>query len=110
MTTSIPLHAVQFLDATDHDDTPAALACLVPDAVIVDDGRTYEGDAIAGWLERSASEYEYTRDFRGLEPLGTGTYVARYRLEGNFPGGVVDLRYLFTLAADGRVARLEITV
>ena len=31
-------------------------------------------------------------------PKRSGTrYIATHRLEGNFPGGVVDLRYQFTL-------------
>lgn len=110
MTTQIPLHAVRYLAAAERDDAVTALACLTPDAVIIDDGRTYVGEQIGRWLDRSASEYVYTRDFRGLEPIDACTFAARYRLEGNFPGGVVDLRYLLTVAADGRVERLEIAV
>ncbi len=34
-------------------------------------------------------------------------YDARHHLEGNFPGGVVDLHFRFTLR-DGQIARLVI--
>ena len=36
-----------------------------------------------------------------------GQYLARVHLEGNFPGGTVDLRYRFTLDRDS-IRELEI--
>ncbi len=39
---------------------------------------------------------------------GEGRYVARVRLEGNFPGGTVDLHYGFTLDGE-HIWRLQIT-
>lgn len=43
---------------------------------------------------------------RLIEPAADGSYLARVHLEGNFPGGTVDLKYRFTLAAD-RISRLH---
>jgi hypothetical protein len=108
MTVDFPASIAQYLHAVDRDDVPGSLAALAPDAVVVDDGVTYTGRAIAAWRDRSESEFAYTRDFRGLEVVDATRFVARYRLEGDFPGGVVDLRFAFALAADGRIARLEI--
>lgn len=110
MITRIPLHAARYLSAADLDDHATALACFAPGAVVVDDGRTYTGDEVRTFVERAGSPYEYTRDFRSLLPLADGTFVAQYHLEGNFPGGVVDLRYIFTIGEDGLIDRLEITV
>jgi hypothetical protein len=46
-------------------------------------------------------------ELRGVTPSGAGMYVAQVHIEGNFPGGTVDLRYRFTI--DGDVIRkLEI--
>jgi hypothetical protein len=43
----------------------------------------------------------------GVEAGGEGKYVARVHLDGNFPGGTVDLRYHFTVDGE-RIRRLEI--
>lgn len=109
MTTQIPFQAAVYLDAVDRGDIDASLATLAPDAVVLDDGKTYRGDEIRAWRSSSESEYTYTREFLGLLPIDETHSVARYRLEGNFPGGVVELRFLFTTRADGLIERLEIT-
>jgi hypothetical protein len=44
-----------------------------------------------------ASVYQYTTDLVGVDAEGEGEYVARVHLQGNFPGGTVDLLYRFTL-------------
>ncbi|GIH27707.1 hypothetical protein Aph01nite_60170 [Acrocarpospora phusangensis] len=65
---------------------------------MTDDGKTYQGVAeIERWLNRAASEYTYTVELIGAERLGAADYVATQHLEGNFPGGTVDLRYRFAL-------------
>jgi hypothetical protein len=108
MTVTFPASIAQYLRAVDSDDVPGSLGVLTPDAVVVDDGSTYTGGDIADWRSRSESEFTFTRDFRGLEVIDASRFVARYRLEGNFPGGTVDLRFTFTLADDGRIRLLEI--
>src|ERR1700730_8019719 len=78
------------------------------DAIVVDEGQTRRGaNEIRAWRENVASAYEYTTELLGVETAGEGKYVARVHLEGNFPGGTVDLRYRFTLAGDS-IRRLEI--
>ncbi|RIJ52085.1 nuclear transport factor 2 family protein [Clavibacter lycopersici] len=108
MTTRFPASIAQYLLAVEADDIPGSLDALTPDAVVVDEGVARTGAGIAEWRARSASEYAYTREFRGLEVVDPSRFVAQHRLEGDFPGGVVDLRFTFTLAADGRIRRLEI--
>ncbi|MEX0664731.1 MAG: hypothetical protein WD598_08170 [Acidimicrobiia bacterium] len=41
------------------------------------------------------------------EAVGPGTWVVVNRLEGDFPGGVVDLRYRFAVT-DGLISELVI--
>ena len=62
---------------------------------------------IRAWRENVATVYEYTTELRGVQATGEGTYVARVQLEGNFPGGAVDLRYRFAVDSDS-IRRLEI--
>jgi hypothetical protein len=89
-------------------DADTAVLCFTADAVVVDDGSTHLGpDEIRDWLGRAASEYTYTTELVGARRLEDGRYEAVHHLEGDFPGGVVDLRFRFTLR-DGRIARLVI--
>jgi len=54
-----------------------------------------------------AAAYEDTTELREVTPSGDGTYAARVHLEGNFPGGTVDLVYRFTIYRDA-IRELEI--
>lgn len=84
------------------------LRAFAPDATVTDEGRTYRGhDEIRHWRETAASEYTYIVELTHAEQLDENHWVLTHHLEGNFPGGVVDLLYRFTLA-DGLIAALEI--
>ncbi|EWM18581.1 nuclear transport factor 2 family protein [Kutzneria sp. 744] len=94
----LPAVITRYLTAHHARDLDPALACYTDDAVVVDEGRTYRGhDEIRAWLSRSANEYKYTIELTGTERVDDRHYVAVHHLEGNFPGGVVDLRFRFTL-------------
>ncbi|WPB88684.1 nuclear transport factor 2 family protein [Streptomyces malaysiensis] len=96
--TDLPDVVKRYLTAHNEHDVKTASAALTPDATVVDDGRTYEGiPAIERWLNRAVSEYTYTTTFLGAEQDGPDRCTVTQRLEGNFPGGIVDLRYRFTL-------------
>lgn len=108
MTPDLPDVIVTYQHAHDRHDTDAAIATFDPGATVVDDGHTHVGiDAIRAWLDRTASEYTYTRTLTGVDDHGDGRYTVRNHLDGNFPGGQVDLRYRFELA-DGRIRSLHI--
>ena len=49
-----------------------------------------------GWIERQR-EFTYTRALAQAAPSDEGTWLIVNHLEGNFPGGEVDLRYQFVL-------------
>jgi hypothetical protein len=91
----------RYQDAHDRHETEVALSAFAPDARVVDEDREYRGSAeIRHWLRTAASEFTYTRTFVSAEAPAADTWLVLNRLEGDFPGRVVDLRYKFVLSAD----------
>ena len=106
--TGLPRPIADYLTAHRTRDTDTAITCFTNDAAVTDEGKTYRGTAgIRTWLDRSAGEYTYTIELTGAEKIDDEHYTATNHLEGDFPGGVVDLHFRFTLR-DGRIARLVI--
>lgn len=95
----------------EHDakrDIAAIVALFAEDATVVDEGRTRHGTAeIQAWQTGPASTYTYTTEILGSERHGSNRCLVTGRLTGNFPGGIADLRWDFTVAAD-RISRLVI--
>ena len=107
-TQAVPDVVRRYFDAHDRRDTDAALSAFAPDARVFDDGHEYRGsDAIRDWLARASTEFTYTRRFLHAGEEEPNLWLVRNRLEGNFPGGVVDLGYRFALV-DGLIADLVI--
>lgn len=99
----------RYVAATDGPDPASAVDLFTPDAVVTDDGAVHRGRAeVLGWLRGAVSEWTTTSTRTSLQRRGR-TVVLRTRVEGDFPGGLVDLRAEFGLAADGRIERLSIT-
>jgi ketosteroid isomerase-like protein len=85
-----------------------AVSYYTADATVVDEGNTYRGpEEIGAWLSTAASEYTFTTELTGSRRIDDEHYVATHHLEGNFPGGVADLQFKFTLR-DGRISQLTI--
>jgi len=102
---SLPPVVSNYLAASDRDDIDAIVACFTEDAVVLDENRHWRGaDAIRQWRENVATAYEYTVAIIGSQALGEldgGQRREVYtHLEGNFPGGQVDLTNRFTLRGD----------
>lgn len=90
-----------FMTALDAREVDHVLATLTTDAVVTDEGHDYKGhDEIGTWVATAAAEYTYTTEITGATTTDAGVVVGQH-LEGNFPGGVADLHYRFTL--DGTV-------
>jgi ketosteroid isomerase-like protein len=107
-TTELPELITSYLRAHSARDLDVAVRSYAPDATVTDEGRTYRGpDEIRSWLSRSASEYTYTIEMTGAAKVGEDGYDVIQHLEGDFPGGVVDLHFRFVLR-DGTIARLVI--
>ncbi|WP_367137532.1 MULTISPECIES: nuclear transport factor 2 family protein [Streptomyces] len=105
---TLPEVITRYLTAHRAHDTANAVTTFTDDATVIDDGNTYQGiAAIEGWLDRSATEFTYTIHLTNAQQTDTAHYTATHHLEGNFPGGTIDLRYQFTLR-DDRIERLTI--
>ena len=98
----------RYFDADDRRDVDDVVALFTDDAEVVDEGQTWRGkDRLRGWREGPASKYQYTTTILDTTQVGPDEYVLSGRLEGNFPGGTVDLNWHFNLAG-GRIKRLRI--
>jgi hypothetical protein len=112
MTTSLPTVISDYMAASDGGRVDAIVACFTDDAVVVDEDREWRGrPSIREWRERVTNTYEYTVEVRDVVPRGQVDGLERHDvytyLEGNFPGGTVELTNRFALR-DGHIARLEI--
>ncbi len=103
----LPAQVRDFLSALSARDVGTALAHVTADAVVTDQGETYTGtDGVRRFLGTAGSEFTYTTQL--LAVRGSAEHwVVTQRLEGDFPGGVADLDYTFTLR-DGLIYRLSI--
>jgi hypothetical protein len=107
-TTELPELITSYLRAHAARDLDVAVRSYAPGATVTDEGRTYRGtDEIRAWLSRSASEYTYTIEMTGAAKVGEDGYDVTQHLEGDFPGGVVDLHFRFVVR-DGTIVRLVI--
>jgi len=105
---NLPATITNYLTAHTARDLDTAMQSYADDAVVTDDGKTYRGrDEIRAWLGRAATEYSYTSELVAARRVDDTTYVATHHLEGDFPGGTVDLDFTFTLD-DDLIVRLVI--
>nr|WP_241473959.1 nuclear transport factor 2 family protein [Mycolicibacterium neoaurum] len=94
---ALPDPVKMFMTAHTTPEDGRAVATFTADAVVTDEGRDYAGrDEIGAWLAASAGEFTYTSEFVGATTTDDGVDVTQH-LEGDFPGGVVDLHFRFTL-------------
>ena len=110
MTESLPTAITTYLEAADPSrpaDLDTLMSIFAADATVTDEGRTYRGDEIRAWREHTASEYTYTVELLGTERIDDDHYVLTNHLEGDFPGGQVNLKYRFALR-DDLITSLEI--
>lgn len=98
MSASTPDVIRRYFDAQTGRDFDSLLKLFSDDAVVIDEGKTWTGAAgIRSWRENAASVYEYTTEVVDIRQVDKGQFAAQVHLEGNFPGGTVDLAYRFTL-------------
>ncbi|MCZ2860300.1 nuclear transport factor 2 family protein [Blastococcus sp. VKM Ac-2987] len=97
----LPVMIRGYLAAHDAGDADTALRAFTPTAVVVDDGITYRGtEEIRRFLAKAGAEFTYTSTLVAAERSDDAHWVATKHLEGDFPGGVVDLRYRFAMDGD----------
>ncbi|MCF6743463.1 nuclear transport factor 2 family protein [Blastococcus sp. KM273128] len=97
----LPAPIRAYLAAHGARDAETALRAFAPGAVVVDEGRTYRGtEEIRGFLTRAGAAFRYTTELVAAERTDDARWVAVNHLEGDFPGGVADLRYRFVMDGD----------
>lgn len=105
---TIPDVIARYYAAAAGGDLPSLLGCFAPDAHVLDEGHDYHGvEEIRGWREGLATRFTYTTEITSAKDSDDGRYVVRTHLEGDFPGGVVDLEQRFTLTG-GLISDLSI--
>jgi hypothetical protein len=106
MTLDLPQPIADYFKADLVDDNAVA-QCFTENAVVQDEGHTYHGRAaIKNWKADTAAKFQYTTELLALERQAEKSVVT-CRLEGNFPGSPVSLRFCFELAGD-KIASLEV--
>ncbi|MGA8988414.1 nuclear transport factor 2 family protein [Aeromicrobium sp.] len=99
--TTTPDVIARYYAAAASGDLDVLLDCFTREAYVIDEGQHYQGIAeIRRWRESVASHYTYTTEITGTEQAADGKYVVATHLEGNFPGGVVDLKQRLTVTGD----------
>jgi hypothetical protein len=89
-------------------DLETLLGCFTADATVIDEDKTFRGhDEIRRWRETVTSKFTYTLAVLGTEPVGADRYTVVVRLDGDFPGSSVQLRFRFALRG-GLISELEI--
>ena len=107
-TTQLPAIIPTYLTAHRNDDVDTAISTFADDATVTDEGKTHRGRAeIRDWLATVAKEFTYTIELTGTRRIDDDHWVVTHHLEGDFPGGVVDLNHDFTLH-NGKIQHLTI--
>ncbi len=106
--TPTPAIISRYYAAAASGDLDLVLDCFTAEAHVHDEDRDYHGRSeIRSWREGVATRFTYTTEITDVEQLGDGIHLVHTHLEGDFPGGVVDLKQRFTVS-DGRISALVI--
>ena len=106
MTLGLPAPIAAYFTA-DRGDAEAVSQCFTENAVVKDEGHTYNGRAaIKKWKADVSTRYQYTSEPFACEQKD-GKIIVTSRLTGNFPGSPANLRFFFELEGD-KIASLEI--
>jgi hypothetical protein len=94
--------------ASEHN-SEALAQCFKTDAILKDDGQSYEGvEAITTFLAAASVKYNATTVPFDMKD-NDGIHVVLAKVTGNFPGSPANLSYSFGLDR-GLINSLEITV
>jgi SnoaL-like protein len=107
MSLSLPPPIALYVQLENAGDTDTLSACFAPNAIVHDEGHTYEGlAAITAWKAETKKKYHHT-----VTPLAVAQQhdktVLTATLTGDFPGSPVTVHFEFVLEA-GKIRSLEI--
>lgn len=102
---ALPNVVSDYLAASENRDVDAIVACFSDDATVFDEGRHRHGTAeIRRWRKDVDTAFEYTATITGWCALDDADGAERYdvtlHLQGDFPGGEVDLVNSFVVRDD----------
>ena len=103
---SIPKVVTELVKAQENFDSTAYADCFTETAVVLDEGKTYNGKSeIKSWIEKANKEYQVT-----MKPLEYSEIaeILKAEVSGNFPGSPVILVYHLNLK-NGLIQSLKIT-
>lgn len=84
MTTTLPKTAAAYIEATNHHDAAAFIACFAEDAVVDDAGREFRGlAAIRAWSQREIVDAKVTLEVLDVADRG-GEVTITTKVDGNF--------------------------
>ena len=103
----LPVASQPYVEIANSDTPEAASECFAPDAIVRDEGQTYQGvPAIQNWMADTRKKYSHT--ITPLELAGRdGQSVLKARLTGSFPGSPIIVNFSFVLAG-GKICALTI--
>jgi uncharacterized protein (TIGR02246 family) len=91
----------RYFTAQSARDFETLVGLFTDDGVVADEGKIWRGKSgIREWRDKAASAYQYTTQVLQVHEDDEDEYTALVRLEGNFPGGIVELEYHFALKGD----------
>ena len=107
MSLQLPAPFEQYIQIANSDALETVPECFAPDAIVRDEGQTYEGvAAIRNWMTATKKKYGHTVVPLQLAERG-GQSVLRAGLSGNFPGSPITVNFNFVVAG-GKIRSLEI--
>jgi hypothetical protein len=108
MSSEVPYVVSRYFERDTDRDIDSIVSLFADDATVIDEREEHHGTAeIRAWQTGAASKYTYTTEITNTETLGPDRYLVTGRLTGNFPGGIADLKWDFTIAGQ-QITRLVI--
>jgi hypothetical protein len=107
MSLQLPVPIERYIQIANSGTPEAAPECFATDAIVRDEGQTYEGvAAIKNWMAATKKKYRHT-----ITPLELaehdGQSILKARLAGSFPGSPITVNFNFALAG-GKIRALAI--
>ncbi|MEA2889336.1 MAG: hypothetical protein QOI05_129 [Bradyrhizobium sp.] len=107
MSLQLPVPIERYIEIANSGTPEAAPECFATDAIVRDEGQTYEGvAAIKNWMAATKKKYRHTITPLELAERG-GQSVLKARLAGSFPGSPITVNFNFALAG-GKIRALAI--
>jgi hypothetical protein len=107
MSLQLPVAIERYIQIANSDTPEAVPECFAADAIVRDEGQTYEGvAAIRDWMAATKKKYGHTVAPLELAEHGSQS-VLKARLVGSFPGSPITVNFNFVLAG-GKIRSLAI--